>query len=70
MWMNPTVVKLVLALSWYLCVEQSTSTLNVVLTKPHQKFGSAGAGASWGALGLKTIGAHSTRDLKLSGCKR
>ena len=32
--------------------------------------GSAGAGASWRALGLKTVGAHSTRSLKISGCKR
>ena len=31
-----------------------------------QEFGSAGAGASWRGLGLKTAGAHSTR----SGCKR
>ena len=30
-----------------------------------QDFGSAGAGASWRALGLKTAGAHSTRLLKL-----
>ena len=29
-----------------------------------------GAGASWRALGLKTVGAHSTRSLKISGCKR
>ena len=34
------------------------------------EFGSAGAGASWRALGLKTAGAHSTRSLKISGCKR
>ena len=32
-----------------------------------QVFGSAGAGASWRALGLKTAGAHSTRSLKISG---
>ena len=35
-----------------------------------QEFGSAGAGASWRALVLKTVGAHSTRSLKISGCKR
>ena len=34
------------------------------------EFESAGAGASWRALGLKTAGAHSTRSLKISGCKR
>ena len=33
-------------------------------------YGSAGAGASWRALGLKTAGAHSTRNHKISGCKR
>ena len=33
-------------------------------------FGSAGAGASWRALGLKTLGAYSIRSLKISGCKR
>ena len=33
-------------------------------------FGSAGAGVSWRALGLKSAGAHSTRSLKISGCKR
>ena len=36
----------------------------------HWDFGSAGAGASWRALGLKAAGAHSTRSLKISGCKR
>ena len=35
-----------------------------------QEFGSAGAGASWRALGLITAGAHSSRSLKISGCKR
>ena len=34
------------------------------------EFRSVGAGASWRALGLKTAGAHSTRSLKISGCKR
>ena len=34
-----------------------------------QEFGSAGAGASWRALGLKTAGAHSTRSLKSAGAK-
>ena len=31
----------------------------------HQDFKSAGAGASWRALGVKTAGAHSTRSLKI-----
>ena len=35
-----------------------------------REFGSAGAGASWRALGLKTAGAYSTTRLKISGCKR
>ena len=35
-----------------------------------QDFGSAGAGVSRRALGLKTAGAHSTKSLKISGCKR
>jgi hypothetical protein len=35
-----------------------------------QQFGSAGEGASWRSLGLKTAGVHSTRSHKISGCKR
>ena len=35
-----------------------------------KKWGHASAGASWRALGLKTAGAHSSRSLKISGCKR
>ena len=35
-----------------------------------KEFGSAGAGASWRALGLKTAGAHSTRSLKISGVQK
>ena len=34
------------------------------------EFGSASAGASCRALDLKTADAHSTRSLKISGCKR
>ena len=40
----------------------------IILQGMRYKFGSAGA--SWRALGLKKAGAHSTRSLKISGCKR
>ena len=33
-----------------------------------QEFGSAGAGASWRALGLKTAGAYSTKGQLISKC--
>ena len=34
-----------------------------------KEFGSAGAGASWKALGLKTLGAHSIEASKSVGAK-
>ena len=49
--------------------------MTVILLEPivqgmRQEFQSAGAGVSWRPLGLKIAGAHSTRSLKIIGCKR
>ena len=51
-------------------IQHSVTIRENTLQGMHYEFGSAGAGASLRALGLKTAGAHSTRSLKISGCKR
>ena len=43
---------------------------NVQKYRKYNQISGVGAGASWRALGLKTADAHSTRSLKISGCKR
>ena len=50
--------------------KEQTNPPRLSCKKSSTQFGSAGAGASWRALGLKTAGGHSSRSLKISGCKR